>query len=63
MTVRFFCRFASGTGQIWLDDVNCVGNETHLVSCSNGGIGSHNCAHFEDVAIYCSTGKLTVATN
>ena len=25
-----------------------------LLSCSNRGIGSHNCAHSEDLAIYCS---------
>lgn len=57
------CRFGSGVGRIWLDDVNCRGNESHLVSCSNIGIGSHNCIHLEDVAIYCSTGKLIVPTN
>ena len=58
------CRFGSGTGQIWLDDVNCVGTESRLISCSNRGVGSHNCVHSEDVAVYCSPRKplSTVAT-
>ena len=59
-----FCRFGSGTGQIWLDDVNCAGTESRLISCPNRGVGSHNCFHSEDVAVYCSPRKLlyTVAT-
>jgi len=32
----------------------CVRLESCLLSCSNKGIGSHNCAHSEDLAIYCS---------
>jgi len=39
---------------IWLDDVSCTGSESCLLSCTNRGIGSHNCLHSEDVAIYCS---------
>ena len=38
---------------IWLDDVGCTGSESCLISCSNMGIGSHNCDHSQDVAIYC----------
>ena len=55
----FACSFGQGSGQIWLDDVNCTGTESRLLSCSNNGIGVHNCAHYEDVAIYCnSAGKI-----
>ena len=55
----FLCRFGSGSGQIWLDNVGCTGNESCLLSCANLGIGSHNCGHFEDVAIFCSGARNT----
>jgi len=66
--IVFSCRFGAGVGPIWLDDVNCVGTETCLVTCPNRGIGSSSCSHFEDVAIFCAgrTGELlhtTIKTN
>ena len=35
--------FGQGTGLIWLNNVQCTGSETHLVNCTNSGIGNHNC--------------------
>lgn len=42
---------------IWLDDLQCVGNETRLSACPNRGIGSNNCFHNEDIAVICNTGE------
>ncbi len=43
-----------GTGDIWMDDVQCTGTETRLIDCAFGGIGVHNCVHSEDVALICT---------
>ena len=51
-----FARFGSGTGQIWLDDLNCRGNETSINQCRHRGIGSHNCGHGEDIGVVCTIG-------
>ena len=46
--------FVGGTGPIFLDNVDCLGNETNLLLCDHNGIEVHNCYHFEDVGVRCS---------
>ncbi|NWX67533.1 DMBT1 protein, partial [Alca torda] len=43
-----------GSGQIWLDDVNCAGAETALSDCRARPWGDHNCNHGEDAGVECS---------
>lgn len=40
-------------GQIWLDDVHCVGDEQSIAECRHGGWGSHNCYSSENVGVVC----------
>ncbi|XP_068610153.1 deleted in malignant brain tumors 1 protein-like [Brachionichthys hirsutus] len=46
--------FGQGTEAIWLDDVNCIGNETSLLHCQHSTLGESNCGHAEDAGVVCS---------
>ena len=47
--------FGRATGPIWLDDVECNGNEYNIANCSHLGFGVlRSCSHLEDVQIECS---------
>ena len=37
--------FGVGSNRIHLDDLQCNGTETSLLSCSHAGLGNHDCAH------------------
>ena len=46
-------RFGEGKGPIVMDNVACTGSENFLVNCSH--ITNHNCMHYEDAGVICST--------
>ncbi|XP_012410567.1 deleted in malignant brain tumors 1 protein [Trichechus manatus latirostris] len=48
--------FGAGSGQILLDDVQCVGSESHLGQCMHSGRVGLNCGHLEDASIICAGG-------
>ncbi|NXN10699.1 NETR protein, partial [Indicator maculatus] len=48
-----------GTGQIWLDEVNCTGKEETLSECQSRPWGQHNCQHLEDASVECSASSIS----
>ena len=49
-------QYPAGTNDqpIWLDEVQCTGDERWLSACPHPGYGSNDCLHEEDVAIECT---------
>lgn len=47
--------FGQGTGKIWYDDVDCIGDEANLRYCSRAvtGSGINSCSHSEDAGVQC----------
>ena len=44
-----------GAGIIWMDDVQCHGNETRLIDCPANPLGQHNCPHSKDAGVRCES--------
>jgi hypothetical protein len=52
----FTFNVVDGSGPILLDDVQCTGTENLLLDCVHREpVGSHNCSHFEDAGVRCTT--------
>ncbi|XP_061165645.1 scavenger receptor cysteine-rich type 1 protein M130-like [Saccostrea echinata] len=55
--VREEAYFGAGRGPIWLDDLDCTGEEIDLTTCKNAFREPPNCRHNEDVGVECSVGS------
>nr|XP_054377817.1 putative DMBT1-like protein [Pongo abelii] len=46
--------FGPGSGDIFLDNLQCAGVERYLGQCAHSGWSEHNCGHHEDASVICS---------
>ncbi|KAH0626618.1 hypothetical protein JD844_001702 [Phrynosoma platyrhinos] len=46
--------FGRGSGSIWLDDINCKGNEDAIHECRANFQGTNDCNHGQDAGVVCS---------
>lgn len=51
LQVRSALEFGGGTGEIWMDKVDCLQNERKILDCAHNT--EHNCDHSEDVGVVC----------
>jgi len=45
--------YGQGSGPIWLENVQCVGNETSIANCTHNGWGVHDCPLYYGVSVWC----------
>ena len=51
-------RFGEGTGRIWLDSIQCTGNEREISNCSRASSNGLNfCTHTQDAGVRCQSGS------
>ena len=46
--------YEQGSGQIWLDEINCIGTELTIEDCSHNGWGIQDCSHGKDAGVQCA---------
>ncbi|XP_062993640.1 deleted in malignant brain tumors 1 protein-like [Elgaria multicarinata webbii] len=47
-------KFGHGTGPVWLDQVNCTGEEDSLRKCPPKTLREHSCDHSNDAGVECA---------
>ncbi|XP_060946399.1 deleted in malignant brain tumors 1 protein-like isoform X1 [Limanda limanda] len=51
-------RFGRGTGKIWLNNLECSGDERFLSDCKHKEYGENDCTHSRDAGVICKLIKL-----
>ena len=50
--------FGAGSGQIFLDDIQCTSSSSQLLECHSRPILTHGCLHSADAGVGCEGSKL-----
>ncbi|KAG5836598.1 hypothetical protein ANANG_G00230030, partial [Anguilla anguilla] len=46
--------FGQGEGQVWAEEIQCSGNESHIYFCPKAPSQNQSCSHGNDVGLVCS---------
>ena len=57
---RMSAYFGEGSGIIWLDNVECTGDELLLEHCPANSWNDENCGHGEDAGVTCCKYRLNL---
>ena len=62
LEASYLSSFGGGNGSIFLDNVECNGDEERVDNCTHNGIGHHDCHtdHSEDAGVFCDLSKLII---
>ena len=55
--------FREGVGVVWLEGIDCHGNETRLTECGLSNWGESRCDHAHDAGVICESPKSTPVTS
>ena len=50
---EFGAYYRAGVNPIWLDELDCTGDELHLLDCAHDPFGDHDCGASEDFGVCC----------
>jgi len=59
IAAKYNAFYGEGSGQIWLDALDCVGTEHTIRMCSHRGWGIENCQHWQDAGVDCTSGNIS----
>ena len=46
--------FGAGVGMVWMEKLQCLGTERHILNCSRGQNSAYSsCRHSQDVSVIC----------
>ena len=51
--IFYRAEYGQGSGEIWIDQINCPSGVESILNCSHNGWGSHDCRHSEDAGVKC----------
>ena len=46
-------KYTEGTWYIYINDLNCTGEEESIWDCPQNGLSNYSCNHYQDASVIC----------